>query len=126
MRILFQGNYLFYIRSRVQIEHNHETYVTDDSKKSGGASGTSGRPLAPKRTFKEKIQAKLRSKANREATKQDVHTYAKEFKEAKTSEFISWAKENQVFEFVDMRKTLSLIHISSPRDPKISRMPSSA
>ena len=82
-----------------------DTYsVQNQSTNSGGVSATTKRPLAPKRTFREKLQAKMRSKANREATKQDQHVYAKEFAEAKIAEFKSWAKENSVFEFVDMRK----------------------
>ena len=81
----------------------HECNLTQEI--SSGDSVSLKRPLAPKRTFAERLKAKMRSKANREATKQEQHQYAKEFKAAKIAEFISWAKENRVFDFVDMRKT---------------------
>ena len=46
-----------------------------------------------------------RKAARREATAQEKRVYAKQFVEAKKAEFISWSKENDVYDMVDLRKT---------------------
>ena len=42
--------------------------------------------------------------ARREATAQEKREYAKQFLQAKLDEYKSWSEENNIFEFVDMRK----------------------
>ena len=56
-------------------------------------------------------RAKMRSRARKEASAQEVRGYNKQFAEAKNLEYRSWV-DNKVFDLIDMRKVRPRNHVT--------------